>query len=122
MKHRRADPDKGHRQQDEQENAGKGQKQQACQREAHANDESVRSWMSVGEIADHWLEQGSGDLVGQRDGSNLHEAQPQRFLDDRVDGGYHRLEHIVQQVTHAHHEQYRQRGLFLQVVHLMKCG
>jgi hypothetical protein len=25
-------------------------------------------------------------------------------------------------VTHAHHEQYRQRGLFLQVVHLMKCG
>ena len=35
---------------------------------------------------------------------------------------YHRLEHIVQQVTHAYHEQYRQRGLFLQVVHLMKCG
>ena len=77
--------------------------------------------MSVGEIADHLLEQGCGNLVCQRDGSCLHEAQSQRFLDDRLDGGYHRLEHIVQQVSHAHHEQYRQRGFLLQVVHLMKC-
>ena len=73
--------------------------------------------MAVGEIAHHGLEQRRGELIDERDGSYLEETQPQGFFQRWIDGGDDRLEHVVEQVAKADHQQYRHDCLALSYCH-----
>ena len=117
MENGRAHADEGHGDQHQRETVGHGEQQEACKGEAHAEDQAVGARMFVGEIAHHGLQERGGNLVGERDGANLHEAQSQRLLDHRVDGRDDGLEHIVQEMSQADHQQDGQRRFIAQIAH-----
>ena len=57
--------------------------------------------MAVGVEPDQGLEQGSGDLVGQRDQTDLREGEMERALEQRIDRKDQRLDHVVQKMRKA---------------------
>ena len=55
--------------------------------------------MGVGIDADQGLEQRGGDLEGRGDHADLAEVEVVGSLEDRVDGGYDGLHHVVEEMA-----------------------
>lgn len=66
--------------------------------------------MAVGDMADDRLQQGAGNLEGQRDHPDLHEIECVGILDDRVDGGDQRLHEVVEQMRQAKNQKHGHMG------------
>ena len=105
MKHRRAATYQGHREEYQHEIGGKRQSQQPHQREAHPQRKGIGLRMAVGIQPDERLEDGGGQLENQRDDANLREGEAERILQERIERGDDRLDHVVQQMAGAHREQ-----------------
>ncbi len=71
------------------------EQQHAAQGRGHADRQRVRRRATVGGGANQWLEDRSGQLVGQRDQADLGEAQVEAALDHWIDGQDQRLHHVV---------------------------
>jgi hypothetical protein len=67
--------------------------------------------MAVGIQADQRLEHRRGHLEGQRDQPDLHEAQVEVALQDRIDRQDQRLHHVVDHVRSADGAEHAERGL-----------
>jgi hypothetical protein len=74
------------------------QQDQAAQGETHAQRQRIRHRPAVGEHAHQRLQQRRGELVGQRDQSDLAEIEREIVLEDRIDGEDQRLDHVVEQM------------------------
>ena len=89
---------------------GEGQQKQAAERHGHANRQRIGLRIFVGIEPDQRLQQRAGELEGKRNQADLAEAEPERRLDDRVDGRQQRLNGIVQQVRAAEHQEQREKS------------
>ncbi len=86
------------------------QQQQSRQRETHADRQRMRLRMLVGVQADQRLQQRGGDLIGQRQQPDLHEAQIEAALEHWVDRQDQRLDHVVEHVGEADRGQHAEAG------------
>jgi len=57
--------------------------------------------MAVSVESNHRLEQGSGDLVGQRDQADLRKGEQERTFEQGIDCKDQRLDHVVQKMRKA---------------------
>ncbi len=89
---RGADTDQRRRDQHGVEMSGKGEQQQAAERHAHAERQRIGFRILIGVKADEGLQQRGGDLEGHRDQADLAEAEPERFLENRIDCRHQRLD------------------------------
>ena len=101
MENRRAGSDQRGRGQHARIVRGKGQGHHADQGETHAEAERVRLWVGVGINPDDRLQNGSAQLISQRDHADLHEAQMEFALQQRVDRDDQRLHHVVEKMRKA---------------------
>ncbi len=82
-----------------------GQQEHARERERHADRQRIRLRPPVCVEADDRLQQRGGELVGQRDQTDLAEIEVEAALEDRIDRRQQRLHHVVQQVAEAQRRQ-----------------
>jgi hypothetical protein len=81
------------------------------QRKCHSNGKRIRLRAAICVEADHRLQQRSGDLTGQRDETNLTEAQSETLLQDGINGRQQRLHHVVEQVAEAEDPENPESGM-----------
>jgi len=110
MKDRRAHPDEGRREQDRRIVGREREQQQPAKRGRHADGQRVRHVAAIGVDADQRLEQRCRHLERQRDQADLHEAQLEIALEDRIDRHDQRLHHVVDHVRGADRPQHAERG------------
>ena len=111
MKHRGAGADEARATQQQRVAAGKGEQQQARQRESHADRQAVGPRAAVGVGADERLQERGGELEGEGEQPDLTEAQLVGALEHRVHRRQERLHHVVQQVAEADGREHPDGGL-----------
>ena len=83
------------------EGGGKGEQQQADERQDHAGSKRVGLRMAVGEQTDNRLEQRRGELKCKGDEADLGEGEVEGVLEKRVECREQRLDGVVEQMAHA---------------------
>ena len=68
--------------------------------------------MAVGIEAREWLQNRRSHLENKRDDAYLCKREAELVLDDRVDGRYDRLNHVVQEVRNAANHEYGKHRTF----------
>ena len=61
--------------------------------------------MAIRVETNHGLQEGGGQLEGERDEADLREAEPEGRFQDWVDRRNQRLDHVVEQVRKAERQQ-----------------
>jgi hypothetical protein len=105
VKHRRAEADKGGRNQDHRIAVRNRQQQEPDQREHHAGRQRPWHRSLVGHEAHQRLEQRRRELEGESDEADLGEIEVIVGLERRVDRRQQRLHHVVEQVGEADREE-----------------
>ena len=105
MKHRRANPDKRHRDENKREIRSDRKQGQADEGRRHAERERERLRMFVGERADDGLKQRSRELVRQSDQPDVAVIKPERVFQDRINRGDQRLQRIVDEMSETQREE-----------------
>ena len=88
------------------------QDDQARQRKHRASRQRQRCGVPICIESDERLKNRGGDLVRQSDDADLTEVQTEIGLKFRIDGRQQRLHHVVQQVTEADGNNYREDSAF----------
>ena len=83
----------------------KRQRDQAGERNPHADNERIRLGMLIGIKTDHRLKNGADHLEGERNQANLREAEAERVLEQRINRRKQRLDGIIQQMAKAQRKQ-----------------
>ena len=110
VEHGRAHPDHRRGQQQHRVAMRPRQQQQSGQRAPHSHDERVGHRPPVGDRAHHGLQQGCRRHEGQRQETDLAEAQAVIRLQHRVDRWQQGLDKVVQAMRHADREQDGEHG------------
>jgi hypothetical protein len=110
MEDRGADADERGSRQHRSESSRHRQEYEPREGECHAGHERVGLRATVGHVADDRLQQRRGDLVRERDESDMSEVEREGRLEDWVDRRQQRLHHVVQEVTDAERAEHRKHG------------
>ncbi len=98
MKNRRPDADERDRDQDERETAGEGEDDEADERETHPERERVGLRPAIGVEPHKRLEKRGGELVHERDQSDVPEVELERVFQNRINRRDERLHGVVEQM------------------------
>jgi hypothetical protein len=109
VEHRGAASDERNRDQQGREAPGKGQKNEAQQREAHPDRKGIRHGSAIGVETDDRLQQGGRELEDQSDEADLPEIEIEGGFQNGVDGGDQRLHEIVHQMREADGQKHAER-------------